>query len=376
MGDRDLRRDEPAHRAADERGGPGDAQGVDARRRSCARSRGSRSARRASPNGRSRGGRARSTRWPAPTSARDDLEPVLPVAAQPVDEDDGRAVADVDGVDGAPVDRHPALRGAPVRRRSRTRPGASGRSSVRRSAARGSATPDYASGVASSCLAVMRIAIDIDSTLHHYWDVLSRAASAASASTSRTSQQLTWGITRLKPRQVQACARGHALRRGDPRRDALPRRGGDRPRAGTRPATSSTSRATARPTAHDATERGCSEIGLPYDELYCSQDKIARCLRDRHRPARRRQPGQHRAGRRRGPRGRDDRAIPGTATCARTRTSVCAADWAELRRGLAPILEPTRREALIAAHSFRTSRDVPVRSFVARTPAPAAAGTV
>jgi len=31
-------------------------------------------------------------------------------------------------------------------------------------------------------------------------------------------------------------------------------------------------------TAHGATERWLHEIGLPFDELYCSYDKVGRCL--------------------------------------------------------------------------------------------------
>jgi hypothetical protein len=51
----------------------------------------------------------------------------------------------------------------------------------------------------------MRIAIDIDSTLHHYWDVLSRAAKDRFGVDLPYDQQVTWEITRLKPRQVMAC---------------------------------------------------------------------------------------------------------------------------------------------------------------------------
>ena len=47
---------------------------------------------------------------------------------------------------------------------------------------------------------------------------------------------------------------------------------------GTSRATSSTSRATAPPTRTRTRASGCDTIGLPHDELYCSDDKIARCL--------------------------------------------------------------------------------------------------
>ena len=48
--------------------------------------------------------------------------------------------------------------------------------------------------------------------------------------------------------------------------------------AGTRPGTSSTSRATAPSAATTRPTRWLDSIGLHYDELYCSYDKVARCL--------------------------------------------------------------------------------------------------
>ena len=51
-----------------------------------------------------------------------------------------------------------------------------------------------------------RIALDIDSTLHHYWDLLDRARpGAASASRCRYDEQTSWGITVLEPDQLVAC---------------------------------------------------------------------------------------------------------------------------------------------------------------------------
>src|SRR4051812_4566320 len=50
-----------------------------------------------------------------------------------------------------------------------------------------------------------RIAIDIDSTLHHYWDVLSDAARRRFGIELPYEEQFDWGITRLKPKQLQAC---------------------------------------------------------------------------------------------------------------------------------------------------------------------------
>ena len=51
----------------------------------------------------------------------------------------------------------------------------------------------------------MRIAVDIDSTLHHYWDRLSAAALRRFGIDLPYEEQFDWGITRLKPEQLQLC---------------------------------------------------------------------------------------------------------------------------------------------------------------------------
>src|SRR5919201_7073795 len=51
----------------------------------------------------------------------------------------------------------------------------------------------------------MRIAIDIDSTLHHYWDVLSDAALRRFGIDLPYEEQFTWGITRLREDQLRVC---------------------------------------------------------------------------------------------------------------------------------------------------------------------------
>src|SRR6476661_2238921 len=51
----------------------------------------------------------------------------------------------------------------------------------------------------------MRIAIDIDSTLHHYWDVLSESSKRRFGVELPYDEQVTWGITRLKPKQLEVC---------------------------------------------------------------------------------------------------------------------------------------------------------------------------
>ena len=103
----------------------------------------------------------------------------------------------------------------------------------------------------------MRIAIDIDSTLHHYWDRLSDAALRRFGIDLPYEEQFDWGITRLRPDQLQVviaethCDESILVVR------ALPGRRRDRHARGTRPATSSTSPATARRRCrHGDRERG------------------------------------------------------------------------------------------------------------------------
>src|SRR3712207_5054471 len=75
------------------------------------------------------------------------LEPVLPRAREPVDEDERRALSDLDEVDGLAFDVHPALVTPPL-----------------------DVHPRGPFGRHIEGLYPMKIAIDIDSTLHHYWD--------------------------------------------------------------------------------------------------------------------------------------------------------------------------------------------------------------
>ena len=53
----------------------------------------------------------------------------------------------------------------------------------------------------------MRIALDIDSTLHHYWDVLSEVSVRRFGIELPYEEQLTWGLTRLRPEQLELCVK-------------------------------------------------------------------------------------------------------------------------------------------------------------------------
>ena len=140
------------------------------------------------------------------------------------------AGAQLDDVDPPPVDRHPALVLAPVD----VQPGASGRRGRSRRARR--AGVERSSGMprednrGPEGSRRMRIAIDIDSTLHHYWDELADAAKRRFGVELPYDHQHTWKISRLRDEQLRAVHRRHPLRRGHRPRRALSGRGRDRQR--------------------------------------------------------------------------------------------------------------------------------------------------
>jgi uncharacterized HAD superfamily protein len=122
----------------------------------------------------------------------------------------------------------------------------------------------------------VRIAVDIDSTLHHYWDQLAAIAKRRFGVELPYEEQVTWAITRLRPEQVHVCVaethrEPHVLA-AEPYPGAV-----DAIRAWHEAGhfIHVTSHRTTE--AHDATERWLDQIGMPYDELYCSWDKVARC---------------------------------------------------------------------------------------------------
>lgn len=122
-----------------------------------------------------------------------------------------------------------------------------------------------------------RIALDIDSTLHHYWDLLQRVVAERYGIHLPYEEQRDWGITALErdalvhcveethsdeniaaaepyPGAVEAVrrwhARGHWVHVTSHRRES----------------------------AGEATARWLESIGLPYDDLHCSFDKVTRCV--------------------------------------------------------------------------------------------------
>ena len=182
----------------------------------------------------------------------------------------------------------------------------------------------------------MRIAIDIDSTLHHYWDVLSEASKRRFGVELPYDEQLTWGITRLKPKQLEVCiADTHddeAILSAEPYDGAVEavRRWHEAGHF-----IQITSHRAER--CHAATADWLALIGLPHDELWCSYDKVARCrelgigvLID-DSPVNLERAIEH---------GIRAATIlhPWNREVCETEEVVCAEDWPSLERLLAPLL--------------------------------------
>ena len=122
-----------------------------------------------------------------------------------------------------------------------------------------------------------RIALDIDSTLHHYWDLLQRVARERYGVDLPYEDQRDWGITVLERDAVIHCV--EETHSDDNIAGAVPYPGAVQ-------AVSSwhsdghwvhvTSHRRAASAA--ATATWLETIGLPYDDLHCSFDKVSRCV--------------------------------------------------------------------------------------------------
>jgi hypothetical protein len=124
---------------------------------------------------------------------------------------------------------------------------------------------------------VARIALDIDSTLHHYWELLEGIALDRYGVAIPYAEQRGWGITQLEHDQLVACvAETHSdenIERAEPYEGAVDavRRWHD---AGHWIHVTSHR----RPECAPATHRWLQASGFAYDDLHCSFDKITRCV--------------------------------------------------------------------------------------------------
>jgi uncharacterized HAD superfamily protein len=190
----------------------------------------------------------------------------------------------------------------------------------------------------------MRIAIDIDSTLHHYWDVLSDAAQRRFGIDLPYEEQFDWGITRLKPEQLRCVIdETHA--------DANILAG--RPYAGAVETVNAwraaghfihiTSHRAQR--AHAATEQWLNAIGLQFDELYCSDDKVTRCAEINIDLLIDDSPKNIEQALERGIRVATIHH-PWNADVCEIEDVTCAKDWAQLAAKLAPLLDANKKTSV------------------------------
>ena len=123
----------------------------------------------------------------------------------------------------------------------------------------------------------MRIAIDIDSTLHHYWDELAHAAKRRFGVDLPYDHQHTWKISRLRDEQLRAViADTHsdaAIARAQPYPDAVETVNAWHEAGHWIHITSHRAER-----CHPATESWLAAIGLQHHDLHCSYDKVSRCV--------------------------------------------------------------------------------------------------
>ena len=122
-----------------------------------------------------------------------------------------------------------------------------------------------------------RIALDIDSTLHHYWDLLERIAQERYGVSLPYAEQSGWGITVLERDQLVAVV--EETHSDENIENAEPYEGAVEAVRRWHAAGHWIHVTSHRRTSCDAaTRRWLDAKGIPYDDLHCSFDKISRCV--------------------------------------------------------------------------------------------------
>jgi uncharacterized HAD superfamily protein len=124
---------------------------------------------------------------------------------------------------------------------------------------------------------VARLALDIDSTLHHYWDLIDSIARERFGIALPYSEQRDWGITALdRSDLIAVIEETHSdenIVNAEPYPGAVEVVAGWHGEGHWIHVTSHRAVAT-----REATERWLERIGMPYDDLHCSYDKVTRCV--------------------------------------------------------------------------------------------------
>ncbi|HEX8051520.1 MAG TPA: hypothetical protein VF517_00895 [Thermoleophilaceae bacterium] len=122
-----------------------------------------------------------------------------------------------------------------------------------------------------------RVALDIDSTLHHYWDLLDAIARERFGVALPYDEQHEWGITKLDRGDLIECIREtHSeenIVNAEPYPGAVEVVARWHEQGHWIHVTSHRAVAT-----REATERWLERIAMPYDDLHCSYDKVTRCV--------------------------------------------------------------------------------------------------
>jgi uncharacterized HAD superfamily protein len=122
-----------------------------------------------------------------------------------------------------------------------------------------------------------RIALDIDSTLHPYWDLLQRVVRERYGIELPYEEQRDWGITQLERDAVIHCVEEtHTdanIAAGVPYPDAV-----ETVRAWHEQGHWIHVTSHRRMSTYPATESWLDAIGLPFHDLHCSFDKVTRCV--------------------------------------------------------------------------------------------------
>ncbi|MEA2448760.1 MAG: uncharacterized protein QOG63_692 [Thermoleophilaceae bacterium] len=122
-----------------------------------------------------------------------------------------------------------------------------------------------------------RIALDIDSTLHHYWGLLSDLSERRYGIPLDYDEQTSWSITAIEHDQLRAIvAETHSdehVLAAEPYPDAVETVRAWHERGHWIHVTSHRAGS-----AHDATAAWLEKIAMPFDDLHCSYDKITRCV--------------------------------------------------------------------------------------------------
>jgi uncharacterized protein len=124
---------------------------------------------------------------------------------------------------------------------------------------------------------VARIALDIDSTLHHYWDLFRSIVNERYGVDLEYEAQTDWGITRLPQEHLRAAVRethsDENIANAEPYPGAVEavrawHEGGHWIHVTSHRAES----------CAPATARWLEQVGIPFDDLHCSYDKVSRCV--------------------------------------------------------------------------------------------------